>query len=83
MFDLEIQNLRLTFRNAKGHEHRIAPIAERAMALLAERLEERAPHTAAPPNPPPAVHLDLAATADEQAARQIADVCLEALAMRL
>jgi len=84
MFDLEIQNLRLTIQNAQGHEHRLAPIAERAMALLAERADEhwrtaatRAGQPAAPLN------LDLGHTGDEQAARLIADMCLEALALRL
>jgi hypothetical protein len=83
MPDLEIESLRLTFRNATGHEHRIASIAERAMALLAERMEER---RSMPPiadlRPAPA-RLDLAATGDEQAARVVADLCLEALALRL
>ncbi len=84
MSDLEIQHLRLTFRNAQGHEHRIAPIAERAMAMLAERMDERARRAAsAPPDSAPPVQVDLTTTGDEQAARQIADACLDALALRL
>lgn len=82
MPDLEIENLRLTFRNAAGHEHRIASIAERAMALLAERIEEQgAIRSRQIGDVRPA--LDLARTGDEQAARIVADLCLDALAMRL
>jgi len=83
MFDLEIQNLRLTVRNAQGHEHRIASIAERAMALVAERADDRWRSSAASAQQPSAVHLDLGTIGDEQAARMIADVCLSVLALKL
>ena len=39
--NLDIDHLRLTFMNASGHEHRVASIAECAIALLAERVDER------------------------------------------
>ena len=39
MFDLKIERLRLNLENAAGHEHRVQPIALRAVALLAERLD--------------------------------------------
>lgn len=39
MFDLKIERLRLNIGNAAGHEHRVQPIALRAVALLAERLD--------------------------------------------
>lgn len=39
MFDLKIERLRLNIENAAGHEHRVQPIALRAVALLAERLD--------------------------------------------
>ena len=39
MFDLKIERLRLNIENAAGHEHRVHPIALRAVALLAERLD--------------------------------------------
>jgi len=42
MFDLQIESLHLHIENAVGHEHRLQPIALRAVALLAERLAERA-----------------------------------------
>lgn len=80
MPDLDIANLRLTFRNSAGHEHRIASIAERAMALVAERMEQR---VATPSRQSAPAQLDLARTGDEQAARIVADMCLKALALRL
>lgn len=39
MLDLKIERLRLNIENAAGHEHRIQPIALRAVALLGERLD--------------------------------------------
>ena len=39
MFDLKIERLRLNIENVAGHEHRVQPIALRAVALLAERLD--------------------------------------------
>lgn len=41
MFDLQIESLHLHIENAVGHEHRLQPIALRAVALLADRLAER------------------------------------------
>ena len=41
MFDLKIERLRLNIDNAAGHEHRLQPIALRAVALLAARLDGR------------------------------------------
>lgn len=38
MLDLRFEKLRLNIENAAGHEHRVEPIALRAVALLAERL---------------------------------------------
>ncbi len=39
MIDLKIERLRLNIQNAAGHEHRIEPIALRALTLLANKLE--------------------------------------------
>ncbi len=39
MLDLKIERLRLNIQNAAGHEHRVQPIALRAVALFAERLD--------------------------------------------
>jgi hypothetical protein len=87
LFDLEIDHLRLTLLNGGGHEHRVASIAERAMALLADRMDERAVSGGMPADrkriEAPSVRLDLNTASDEEAARQVAEACLDALAMRL
>jgi len=83
MFDLKIDRLRLNIDNAAGHEHRIHPIALRAVALLAERLDgpeglgisrERWDTIAAEP-----IDLHLNAMSDEQAADSIATAWANAL----
>jgi len=81
MFDLKIDRLRLNIDNAAGHEHRIHPIALRAVALLAERLDgpgefsrERWDTIAAEP-----VDLHLNVMSDEQAAEGIATAWANAL----
>ena len=76
MFDLKIERLRLTIQNAAGHEHRIQPIALRALVLLAQRLDGPNTNvlsgrqfddlTAGP------IELDLSHVSDEQAAEGIA-----------
>lgn len=84
MFDLKIERLRLNIANAAGHEHRIQPIALRAVALLAERLDE--PHRIAASqwealNAEP-VDLQLNVMSDEQAAEGIASAWANALTAR-
>ena len=79
MFDLKIDRLKLNIDNAAGHEHRIHPIALRAVALLAERLDgpvarERWDTIAAEP-----VDLHLNTMSDEQAAEGIATAWANAL----
>jgi len=83
MFDLKIERLRLNINNAAGHEHRIRPIALRAVALLAERLEgpsdlrvsrDRWDTIAAEP-----INLQLNVMSDEQAANNIATAWANAL----
>lgn len=83
MFDLKIDRLRLNIDNAAGHEHRIEPIARRAVALLAERLDSRGGldvsrdrwnEIAADP-----VDLQLSVMSDEQAAEGIASAWANAL----
>ena len=89
-FDIKIDRLQLRIDSAAGHEHRIGPIAQRAAALLAERIDERwkAAHrvssdqhqqsiTAAPLN------MNLNNVSDEQAAGEIANAWLDALSVRL
>ena len=89
MFDLKIERLRLNIGNAAGHEHRVRPIALRAVALLAERLDgprgigaaglsQRQWDTlSARP-----VDLQLDAMSDEQAAEGIASAWTNALTAR-
>lgn len=83
MFDLKIERLRLNIDNAVGHEHRIQPIALRAVALLAARLDgpgglevsrDRWDTIAAE-----SVDLQLNVMSDEQAAEGIASAWANAL----
>ena len=86
MLDLKINLLHLSIENAAGHEHRIQPIAVRAAAILAERLNERwadgggVPASISIDNlSAPPLNLNLNAVSDEQAAHEIATAWLEAL----
>ena len=81
MFDLKIDRLRLNIDNAVGHEHRLQPIALRAVALLAARLDgpgeisrDRWDTLAAE-----RVDLQLNVMSDEQAAESIATAWSNAL----
>lgn len=83
MINLKIERLRLNIDNAAGHEHRMHPIALRAVALLAQRLDgpggikvsrERWDAVAAEP-----IDLHLSVTSDEQAAQGIATAWANAL----
>lgn len=83
MFDLKINRLRLNIDNATGHEHRLQPIALRAVALLVERLDgrggleisrDRWETIAGEP-----VDLQLNVMSDEQAAEGIATAWANAL----
>jgi hypothetical protein len=90
MLDLKIDLHTMNVTNAAGHEHRIRPIAARAAALFAERLEESyaknggargaaaIDNIAAPP-----LDLHLGGMSDEEAASKIANAWLEALALKL
>ena len=90
MFNLKIERLNLSIENAGGHEHRIQPIAARASALFAERLEERwtnnsEAHGATPLDSiaAPPLDLHLGGMSDQEAASKIANAWLEALALKL
>lgn len=90
MLDVTIDRLNLTVAGAAGHEHRLEPIAARAVALLGERLNRRINDGNAAPaggavetvSAPP-VNLDLAASTDEDAASLLADALLAALTPQL
>jgi hypothetical protein len=80
--NVAIDALRLRFRNAAGHEHRIEPVTRRALALLAERL--RATDEPAPANAQAARTIAVDGIAfdrlgDEGAATAIADTVAASL----
>jgi hypothetical protein len=86
MLDLNINRLNLNIADAAGQEHRIRPITMRAVAILADRLEERWAAGGWEPNgrpldslSVPPIGLDLNRMSDEQAASAIANALLKAL----
>jgi hypothetical protein len=89
MFDLKIEQLRLNIKNAAGHEHRIPPIALRAVTLLASHLDGPSGSglTALSGrqlnalNAEP-IDLELSNVSDEQAAEGIARTWANALAAK-
>ena len=86
--DLKIDRLLLNIENGSGHEHRVGPITERAVALFAERaaksLEGKAPRSGTFDSlSGPPVDLNLNSTSNEQAAHAIADAWLHVLMLRL
>ena len=89
MFDLKIERLRLNIENAAGHEHRVHPIALRAVALLAERLDGPGGIGASVPSrrqwdtvTARPLDLQLDHVSDEQAAEGIAGAWANALTAR-
>lgn len=83
MIDLKIDRLKLNIDNAAGHEHRIHPIALRAVALLAKRFDgpggvkvsrDRWDSIAAAP-----INLNLSVMSNEQAAEGVANAWANAL----
>jgi hypothetical protein len=88
--NLEIGSLSVGFDNARGHEHRIQPIVQRAGALLAQRLDRKYGESGLPATARDSralagtsVPLNLSRTSDEQAASAIASAWLEAIAMHM
>ena len=86
--DLKIDRLLLNIENGSGHEHRVGPITERAVALFAERaaksLEGKTPRSGTFDSlSSPPVDLNLNSTSNEQAAHAIADAWLQVLMLRL
>lgn len=82
MPDLKIDQLQLHINDAAAHEHRIQPITERAMSILAERWSgingaasaEKSERLSVPP-----IDLNLDSMSDEQAAQAIAGAIIERL----
>lgn len=86
--DLKIDRLLLNIENGSGHEHRVGPITQRAVALFAERvaksLEGEPPRSGTFESLSGlAVDLNLNSTSDEQAAHAIAEAWLHVLMLRL
>lgn len=90
LYALKVESLALTISNADGHEHRVRPIAARAAAIFAERLENfyaeapglEASRSLRNVNAAP-VDVDLNTMTDEHVASSIADAWLEAVALKL
>ncbi len=90
MIDLTIERMNLGFDVASGQEHRARPIAQRAVEILARRLDERWLIQERLPRvvsvdalEVPEVQLDLPRLTDEQAAETIASALADALALKL
>ena len=90
MLDLKIDCLNLNIEDAAGHEHRIQPIAMRAVNILADRLSDRwmaGDRSAGMMNieslSVPSVSLNLNEMSDEQVADTIAGAWLEVLTLKL
>ena len=86
--DLNIECLRISIDGASGHEHRIHEIASRAAVIFGERLSQLTesggvkPAMAGSVTAQP-VSMDLKTSTNEQAAGNIANAWLEALALKL
>jgi hypothetical protein len=88
--ELKIDQLRIEFQSAEGHEHRVRPIAARAAAIFAARLEDfcaGAPRQSGSRNlgtvKASPVDMDLRAMTDEDAAGSIASAWLDAVTLKL
>jgi hypothetical protein len=88
-FDLRIDCLRLEINTASGCEHRVRPIALRATEVLAARLDRlcadagRKTALSLDTVSVPPVNVDWNRMSDEQAANQIADAWLSAVALHM
>ncbi|HMD21212.1 MAG TPA: hypothetical protein VKH40_12870 [Alloacidobacterium sp.] len=90
MLNLNIDSLALNITNAEGHEHRIRPIATRAAAIFAERVEVYCGENAQAPGSKSLssvsaspVNVDLHTMTDEHAAQSIARSWLDAVKLKL
>jgi hypothetical protein len=86
--DLKIDRLILNIENGAGHEHRVGPITERAVALFAESVAKSLGVTVPRSGmfeslSGRSVDLNLNSTSNEQAAHAIADAWLQSLILRL
>lgn len=91
MLELHVEHIRLDFQAARGHEHRLEPIATHAIGLVADRLAGQSAEDRAPPTAQarvdavtaPDVRLDLAHLSDAAAAGLLADALMRALTLEL
>jgi hypothetical protein len=90
MLNLNIDSLALNITNAEGHEHRIRPIAARAAAIFAERVDVYCGESVQPSGSrslssvsASPVSVDLHTMTDEHAAQSIARSWLDALKLKL
>jgi hypothetical protein len=90
MSSFRINVLGLSIENAGGHEHRVQPIAARAAALFAERLEKRLARRGGAPGAAvldsvaaSSLDLHLGSMSDQDAASTIANVWLEAMTLKV
>jgi hypothetical protein len=90
MIDFEIDLLSLNVENVAGHEHRVQPIAARAAALFAERLEKRLARRGGAPGAAvldsvaaSPLDLHLGSMSDQDAASKIANAWLEAMTLKV
>jgi hypothetical protein len=93
MFELTIDRLRLQIIDGAGHEHRVEPIATRAVALLGDRIlalsdvagdalaDRRDEQFQAVSIPP--VSLDLGRMSDQEAAERLAEAMEVTIKARL
>lgn len=89
MLDIQIDRLQFEITNAMGSEHRIRPIAARAAAIFAARLEEQWPDDSGPTGSAgrsmsaAPVNVNLQSMSDEHVATTIAEAWLQAVALKL
>jgi hypothetical protein len=90
MLDIKIDALQINMEGAAGHEHRIRPIAARAAAIFAERLDDYCAEASGLSGTrrldsvnAAQVDANLNTMTDEQAANSIARSWLDAIALKL
>ncbi len=90
MANVNIDRLNLTIENARGHEHRVAPIARHAADIFTTRLDEQLKSAGRQPSSTDLdalsaspLRFDLRSMSDAQAANAIADAWLNAVQLKL
>lgn len=83
--ELKVDKLSLSFYNARGHEHRVQPIALRAVDLLADRLDRGAlsSQSNALAELDANAEVDFHSMTDEEAADRIAGAWFAAIKLKM